>query len=172
MIRESEFSRGYFVGGLGQDNNMDVDNRKKRVQVQDEGGEEEETGGNVVNLGASGSGRGQIERKKKKAQLGNKNINKNIVNSIDESELSSSSVSSSSSSSGSSPGSSSSPAAWKGVQGEWYGDRIEILVGSGDVFLQFEDENEDDGDPFCRTRGMKKEVGFWKKFFSYPSFIS
>jgi hypothetical protein len=30
--------------------------------------------------------------------------------------------------------------AWKGVQGEWYGDRIEILVGSGDVYLQFEDE--------------------------------
>jgi hypothetical protein len=30
--------------------------------------------------------------------------------------------------------------AWKGVQGEWYGDRIEILVASGDVYLQFEDE--------------------------------
>jgi hypothetical protein len=67
---------------------------------------------------------------------------------VDESELSSSSVSSSTLSS-SSPRSS--PAAWKfgGVQGEWYRDRIEILVGSGDVYLQFEDENDDDYDnPF------------------------
>ena len=40
-----------------------------------------------------------------------------------------------------SPGSLSSPAAWKAVQGEWYGDRIEILVSSGDVYLQFENEN-------------------------------
>ena len=168
MIRESEFSRGYFVGGLGyNDNNMDTD-RKRRVRY--DGGEEEMGDGG----GASGRRRRDHIEKTKKTQLGNNNPNKNIANPVDDSELSSSSVpssSSTSSSSSSSPASSSSsPTAWKGVQGEWYGDRIEILVGSGDVYLQFEDENEDD-DPFFRNRGLKKDVGFWKKFFYYPGFF-
>jgi hypothetical protein len=44
-------------------------------------------------------------------------------------------------------------AAWKGVQGEWYCDQIEILVGSGDVYFQFEDEKEKDN-PFCCTGGF------------------
>ena len=171
MIRETEFSRGYFVGGLGWDNNNNnnVEADRKKV-LQDAGEEEEEERGNGVNLGARGAGvtnRDQIVNieKTKKTQLGNDPI-KNIV---DDSELSSTSVSSSSSPSSSSPASSSpvSLPAWKG---EWYGDRIEILVGSGDVYLQFEDENEDD-DPFYRTRNSKKEVGFWKKFFFYPSFF-
>ena len=163
LIRESEFSRGYFVGGLGRRDGEE----DKEEEIEDG------LGGNYIDLGAS-AGREQIGnavKTKKKTQLGN-NIKKN---SVDESESSSSSSSSSSVPSsplaGSSPVSPSSPAAWKGgVQGDWYGDRIEILVGSGDVYLQFEDENEDD-DPFCRTRGLKKEVGFWKRFFSYSGFF-
>ena len=201
LIRESEFSRGYFVGGLGWDdnnnnnnnNNMDADSRKR---VRDVGREEEEMGdgGNDVNnSGASGGGgidnRDQIvdvEKTKKIQQLGN-NSNKNIMKHgqlvVDDSELSSSSSVLSSSSpyhsslSSSSSSSSSSPSplspAWKGGGGggggEWYGDRIEILVGSGDVYLQFEDENEED-DPFFRNRSLKKEVGFWKRFF-LPRFL-
>ena len=171
LIRESEFSRGYFVGGLGRDDDNNMDKRK----VYD-GGEEEEDG--YVDLGAGGgggaAGREQIEKtKKKKRQLGNNNnnnSNKNMANSVDESELSStSSVSSSSSSSTSSSPGTSPALKGGGIQGEWYGDRIEILVGSGDVYLQFEDENnehDDEHDPFSRARGLKKrEVGFWKRFF-------
>ena len=169
-MRESEFSRGYFVGGLGWDNA----DRKKIYQVRDDegdddgyddGGEEEEMGGNDdVELGACGGGRDRIERTKKKTRLGRRNM---IVNPVDESEFSSSSVTSSSSSPRlpSSP-----PTVASAQQGEWYGDRIEILVGSGDVYLQFEDEKEED-DPFCRTngnRGLKKDVGFWKRVFTYP----
>lgn len=82
-------------------------------------------------------------------------------------DSSSSSLSSSSSSSSSSttlPGK-------KGLAEEkkWYGDRIEILVGSGDVYLQFEDEHEVD-DPFC-TRSLRKEVGFWKRFTKKVFFL-
>jgi hypothetical protein len=70
-----------------------VDNRKKRVQVQD--GEEKEEGmgvgvgdgGNNVNLGAT---RDQIERMKQQLNP----IKNVVVNSVDESELSSSSPSS------------------------------------------------------------------------------
>ena len=187
LIRESEFSRGYFVGGLGSDNNNYMDTERKRRRVQGDGrGEEGMEDGrrrNDINSWSSNGGGGRrgeqivnVE-KTKKTQLGNSNNNnpnKNIVNSVDDSELSSSSVpsSSSTSSSLSSPSpvsSSSSPTAWKG---EWYGDRIEILVGSGDVYLQFEDEDEENDDPFSRNRGLKKETGFWKKFFYYPGFFS
>jgi hypothetical protein len=116
---------------------MDAD--MKRVQ---DGGEEEM---GDINSEASSGGGGVNNRDQigniEKTKLGNNPIKKNM-NQVDDSELSSSSVSSSSTSSPAS-----SPAAWKAVQGEWYGDRIEIIVGSGDVYLQFEDENEDD-DPF------------------------
>ena len=146
-MRESEFSRGYFVGGLGLGRD-DVDDRmdgggktrKKRVQQilddDDDGGEEMGDGDDLEASG--GGGRYNIER---------------TMNPVDESELSSSS---------------SLPAACKGLQGqgEWVGDRIEILVGSGDVYLQYEDENEEDH-PFCRNTNTKKD-GFWKRVFTYP----
>jgi hypothetical protein len=53
LIRESEFSRGDFVGGLGWDdycNNMDTGKRKKMVQVQDD---------DKGNLGESGGGQNE-----------------------------------------------------------------------------------------------------------------
>jgi hypothetical protein len=156
LIRESEFSRGYFVGGLGLgdccciDDDDDVDRKRKNLKGGGDG-RREMGDDDVIDSGASNR---IIEKTKKIRAVGNN----------DDSELSSSS--SSSSSPASSPASSlSSPAAWKleeGAQGgEWYGDRIEILVGSGDVYLQFEDE---DDDPFFCSRGLKKEIGFWKFF--------
>ena len=156
LIRESEFSRGYFVGGLelgdcfggggGYDDEDDGDDDGKKVG---DGG-----GGN-----ASDNNNNIIEKREKKMRVGNPD---------DDSELSSSSSSPPSSSSSSSPASS--PAAWKLEEGgrEWYGDRIEILVGSGDVYLQFEDEDENPF--FCGANNLKKDsevvVGFWKFFFS------
>ena len=50
LIRVSELGMGHYVGGLGMIIDMDADNRKKRVQVQDD------DGGNDVNIGASDGG--------------------------------------------------------------------------------------------------------------------
>ena len=197
LIRESEFSRGYFVGGLGWDvdgdNNVGVDRKRSKRRGKDATKGEEGMGGSrgndVVNTGATGGGinnRDHIEKTKKTQQLGNNNSNPNKKNMIvDDSELSSSSSvpsssfipSSSSSSSSSSSVSTTTYPAWKGTG--WYGDRIEILVGSGDVYLQFEDEDEEGNDPFYRARSLmdlkkkkkKKEVGFWKRFFLSRFFL-
>ena len=50
LIRVSQLGMGHYVGGLGMIIDMDADNRKKRVQVQDD------DGGNDVNIGASDGG--------------------------------------------------------------------------------------------------------------------
>ena len=40
--------------------------------------------------------------------------------------------------------------SWTGRDGGWYGDKVDVVVGDGKVYLQFIDEE----DPFGRQKGF------------------
>lgn len=143
MIRESEFGRGYFVGGLEWDGDMDVyGGPEKEVDEVAHSYKTRRSTNNDPIYHQSHNLRVDIE----KIQTGRSNE----AHAVDDAE--SSSVSS---------------ASIISEDVEWCGDRIEILVGSGDVYLQFEDEDEDEDDPF-RTRSLRRRKGgFWKMFSKF-----
>lgn len=145
LIRESECGRGYFVGGLGLD---DADRREER-----DGEEEEIRDGDSDAIFIHSDEKARSVNKDStyrrhhpehdcEMELGNPSETHAALRLADDDRASSVSL----------------PSSLE----EWYGDRIEILVGSGNVYLQFEDEDEDD-DPFGVNRSSRKEIGFWKR---------
>jgi hypothetical protein len=166
LIRESEFGRGYFVGGLRLDTGLDM-GRRVRGRGRGRGREEVMMGDGDVNTNTTTNNNRQLERETKP-----KNHHEDSESSTSSSSVSSSLILSSTSRSTSTTATTPSPSSPSSSPSskEWYGDRIEILVGCGDVYLQFEDEDEEMDDPFC-TRNLRKEVGFWKRFTKKVFFL-